>query len=196
MNILAFSDLHCDQAAAGRLVEAAQAADLVIGAGDFAQNHEGLQETMAALAPIEAKALYVPGNNETLQALRDATAARILHGDEVEIDGVRIAGIGCAIPPLPPMPWGSYDMTEDAAGAVLAEFSGVDVLVSHSPPKGAVDVHDTAGSFGSVAVRDWVREAQPTLVLCGHIHDCWGQEAMISKTRVCNLGPSGAWFTL
>lgn len=37
MKILAFSDLHCDEEAANRIVTAALEADLVIGAGDFAQ---------------------------------------------------------------------------------------------------------------------------------------------------------------
>ena len=35
MRLLLFSDLHCDRAAAGHLVERAAAVDVVVGAGDF-----------------------------------------------------------------------------------------------------------------------------------------------------------------
>ena len=42
MKLLAFSDLHVDVAAARALVESGRVADLVIGAGDFAQMHDGL----------------------------------------------------------------------------------------------------------------------------------------------------------
>ncbi len=41
MNVLCFSDLHRDQDAARNLCEIAEGADLVIGAGDFANQHQG-----------------------------------------------------------------------------------------------------------------------------------------------------------
>ena len=65
MRVLAFSDLHRDLGQAARLVELAADADVVIGAGDFASVHEGLEETIAALAAIETPTVLVPGNNET-----------------------------------------------------------------------------------------------------------------------------------
>ena len=60
-------------------------ADVVIGAGDFASVHEGLEETIDALAAIETPTVLVPGNNETEDALREAaagwSAATVLHGE-------------------------------------------------------------------------------------------------------------------
>ena len=41
MKILAFSDLHLDEAAADAILAVADRADIVIGAGDFAQRREG-----------------------------------------------------------------------------------------------------------------------------------------------------------
>ena len=46
----------------------------MIGAGDFASVHRGLEETIAALAGIRPPTLLVPGNNETDAALREACA--------------------------------------------------------------------------------------------------------------------------
>ncbi len=92
MRLLAFSDLHRDLDQAAELVEMSAEADIVVGAGDFASVHEGLQETIDALAAISAPTLLVPGNNETEDALREAaagwSAATVLHGEATEVDGV------------------------------------------------------------------------------------------------------------
>ncbi|WP_172329270.1 metallophosphoesterase family protein [Mangrovicoccus sp. HB161399] len=194
MKILAFSDLHCDRIAAQRLVEASAEADLVVGAGDFASVHRGLDRTMESIRAFEDKALYVPGNNETLEALRAATRAPVLHGETMEIGGVTFAGIGAAIPPLPPLPWQSYDLTEEKAEAMLAPISSADVLISHSPPFGIADKLDDGRRIGSTAVRTAIERIQPALVFCGHIHGCWGESGEIGASRVCNLGPGVNWF--
>jgi len=88
VKILAFSDLHCDLEAATRLVEAAKDADLVIGAGDFAQMHQGLEETMEALEPIVDRSIFIPGNNETFDALRSSTGALVVHNERLDLDGL------------------------------------------------------------------------------------------------------------
>ncbi|WP_108260393.1 metallophosphoesterase family protein [Mangrovicoccus ximenensis] len=194
MKILAFSDLHCDRIAAERLVEASAEADLVVGAGDFASVHRGLDRTMEAIRAFEDKALYVPGNNETLEALRAATRAPVLHGEAMEIGGVTFAGIGAAVPPLPPLPWHSYDLTEDEAAAMLAPIGAADVLVCHSPPHGIADRLDDGRRIGSTALRAAIERIQPRLVFCGHIHGCWGESGMIGTSRVHNLGPGINWF--
>lgn len=191
MRLLAFSDLHLDTAAADALIQTGAAADLILGVGDFASMHKGLEGIMAHLAPLAEKAIYVPGNNETETALRAATDATVLHGEAVT-RGLSIVGLGGAVPPLPPqVPWPSFDLTEDTAAEMLAPLRG-DLLLSHAPAKGVVDEIKGGTSLGSTAVRDWVAEHQPRLMLCGHIHDSWGQEGQIGETRVLNLGPKGA----
>ena len=196
MKLLAFSDIHCDRAACADIVAAAKAADLVIGAGDFASRHEGLSETMRILEPIASKAIYVPGNNETVEALRAATSARVLHGEPLEVGGNTVFGIGCAIPPLPPLPWQSYDLSEEAAEVLLVGIVHADILISHSPPNGVADVARGMGSIGSTAVRAAIERLQPALVFCGHVHDSWGHSGKIGRSMVHNLGPRVNWFEL
>jgi predicted phosphodiesterase len=72
MRLLAFSDLHVDTDQAGRLVDASEDADVVLGVGDFASVHSGLDQTIAVLRRITKPAVLVPGNNETEDALRAA----------------------------------------------------------------------------------------------------------------------------
>lgn len=197
MRILAFSDLHHARPRAEALVEAARRADLVIGDGDFCNMRQDLPGAMALLAGIAAPMVVVPGNAESAGELRAAArhGTTVLHGEGVEIGGLRLFGLGCAVPVTPFGSW-SCDLAEAEAGALLERCEGCDILVTHSPPKGTADRTSTGASVGSTAIRDAIARLQPALALCGHIHDSWGDEGRIGATRVVNLGPTANWFEL
>jgi uncharacterized protein len=192
VRLLAFSDLHRDLDGAARLVEQATDADVVIGAGDFASIHEGLEETIGALAAIETPTIVIPGNNETADALRAACdgwdAATVLHGEGTAVDGVEFWGLGAGVP-ITPWDW-SFDLDEDEAARMLSGLREGAVLVVHSPPSGHVDTSD-GKHLGSEAVLRAIETKRPPLALCGHIHESWGTESTIGRTRVVNLGPAG-----
>ena len=196
MRILAFSDLHRDLGQARRLVELSADADVVIGAGDFASIHEGLAEAIEALAAIEAPTVLVPGNNETEDALREASAgwpaATVLHGEGAELDGVVFFGLGAGVP-VTPWDW-SFDLSDAEAAEMLAGAPEGGVLVVHSPPRGHVDADAGGNHLGSEAILEAIERTRPRLAVCGHIHDSWGSESTVGPTRVANLGPRGAWF--
>ncbi|WP_375261937.1 metallophosphoesterase [Palleronia sp.] len=196
MKILAISDMHLSTSAADALLSAAGAADLVIAAGDFANQHEGLEAYMARLFPIADKMICVPGNNESLRALQAATEAEILHGTSTMRGGLMIAGLGGGIPPLPPLPWKSWDLTEDQARDALAGVEAADILILHSPPAGLGDNHEGLGHLGSPALKEAMLRIKPRLCVFGHIHDCWGQGGTLGATRWRNLGPDPVWFDL
>ena len=196
MRILAFSDLHRDLEQGAKLVEMSAEADVVIGAGDFASMHDGLEETIDALAGIETPTVLVPGNNETLDALRSAAAswgaATVLHGEGTTIAGVEFFGLGAGIPTTP-WDW-SFDLDDEAATEMLTACPEGGVLVLHSPPKDHCDSAGGGGAFGSPALLHAIEEKQPRLAVCGHIHESWGCESEIGPTPVRNLGPKGAWL--
>lgn len=196
MKLLAFSDLHRDLGQAAKLVEMSSQADVVIGAGDFASIHEGLEETIGALAGIEAPTVLVPGNNETAEALRAAAerwpAATVLHGERAEIDGTEFFGLGAGIP-VTPWDW-SFDLDEEAAAAMLAPCPQGAVMVLHSPPQGHCDSAGDGSHFGSPALLAAIEEKRPRLAVCGHIHESWGCESEVAGTPVRNLGPAGTWI--
>jgi Icc-related predicted phosphoesterase len=188
MKVLAFSDVHCDLGAVESLVEQARGVDIVAGVGDFASVHEGLEQTVGPLREISAPVLLVPGNNETVDALRAATAGwcgvTVLHGEGASIGEVDFFGLGGGVPTTP-WDW-SFDLTEEEAEEKLASMPEGAVLLSHSPPKGHVDK-----GLGSAAVARAAEQKGARAVLCGHIHEEWTNESRIGETLVRNLGPDG-----
>jgi uncharacterized protein len=197
MRLLAFSDLHRDQDQAKRLVELAREADVVLGAGDYATMHKGLDGMIDVLSEIAAPALVVPGNAETdtelWQACAGWSSAHVLHGQPLQLEGAQFFGLGGGVPPTP-FPW-SFDLSEDEAAAKLESCPEGAVLVVHSPPKGYLDTV-RGRHLGSRAVLDAIERKRPALVVCGHIHQCWGGEAAIGTTPVVNVGPEGRFFDI
>ncbi|MEM6587503.1 MAG: metallophosphoesterase family protein [Pseudomonadota bacterium] len=197
MKVLAFSDLHLSRGRAAALVEASQEADLVIGAGDFCNQREGLADAMALIKGLAATCVVVPGNCESADELRAAAneGMIVLHGDAAEIGGLRIFGLGYGVPETPFGAW-SCDLAEPQAEEMLATCERADIMVFHSPPKGIADVTSTGVSVGSTAIRDAIARVQPALAVCGHIHDAWGERGRIGTTEVVNLGPTVNWFDI
>lgn len=194
MRILAFSDLHRNLDAAAALVGRSGDFDVVIAAGDFANQHDGLAESIDALKGIETPTVLVPGNNETEDALRAACAgweaATVLHGEACEIAGVEFFGLGAGVPTTP-WDW-SFDLTEEEAAAKLAACPAGAVLVVHSPPHGHCDQSSAGEHLGSSAILAAIEEKQPPLAVCGHIHEAWGERSTVGPSQIANLGPRGA----
>lgn len=194
MRFLCFSDLHRDVDAAKKLVALSSDVDVVIGAGDFANRHEGISDTIDVLSEISKPTILVPGNGETAEALSEATkdwgSARVLHGSGCEIDRVAFWGVGGGIPVTPFGDW-SYDFDESQATELLAGCPDDAVLVVHSPPLDTVD-HDSSGRVrGSSSIRETVLQKGPRLVVCGHIHSDWENRVQLGKTTILNAGPRG-----
>src|SRR4051812_44049151 len=191
VRLLAFSDIHRDLDQARRVADMARDADVVVAAGDFGSVRRGVAELIDMLVVIETPTVLVPGNNESDAELRDACggwrAATVLHGSGVEIGGTSFWGLGGGIPTTP-WPW-SFDLSEDEAESAFASCPvGVDVLVLHSPPRGHLD---GPRSLGSEALLRGIERVKPRVAVCGHIHECAGEEAAVGETRLLNLGPAG-----
>lgn len=192
MKLLAFSDLHRSRDHARSLVARAARADVVVGAGDFASMRLGLNSTIDSLASIQSPTILIPGNSETDSALWRACAiwpsASVLHGTGIRVGEVDFFGLGGGVPPTP-FPW-SFDLTEREAEEKPRDCPAGAVLVVHSPPRGHLDAVG-GRHLGSRAILDAIKRAQPRLVVCGHIHQCWGGETRIGETLVVNVGPEG-----
>ena len=196
MQLLLFSDVHGDLDACRQLVDRSSEADVVVGAGDFCRMRRNLRAPLDVLSAIDTPTVLVPGNAETEDEIAEQLSAidwpeaHVLHGTGVTIDGHPFFGIGGGIPVTPFGPW-SYDFSEAEARQLLADCPDGAVLVSHSPPKDAVDRDSKGQSLGSVAVRETIEQKEPPLTVCGHIHGSWENTAEIGPTSIVNAGPRG-----
>jgi len=199
MNLLLFSDLHANAESAFRIVQMSSKADIVVGAGDFGNARKQVSICCDILSAIPQPVVLVPGNNESLEELQAAcsgwASATILHGTGADILGVKFFGIGGGIPTTPFGNW-SYDFSEIEAEQLLKSCPEQSVLISHSPPKGMLDISFSGKSLGSTAVRNAVERTSPRLVVCGHIHNCSGQIASLGVIPIVNAGPSGLLWKL
>lgn len=197
MKILAFSDLHAARNRAAAIVAASGDADLVIGAGDFCNMRQGLDDAMAMLADITAPLVLVPGNAESHGELLAAApkGAVVLHGQGATIGGLRLFGLGYGVPETPFGAW-SCDLSEARAEKMLSACGVADIMILHSPPKGVVDRTSGGQSVGSDAINAAISRIQPQLAVCGHIHDSWGKRGTIGASEVVNLGPLPNWFDI
>lgn len=199
MRLLLFSDLHRDVRAANDLLNRAQECDVLIGAGDFANMHMGLEDCLTILKQSVKPLVVVPGNNETKAALdrlcQNWTNIHVLHGTGIRLNGIDFFGVGGGIPVTPFGSW-SYDFSESQAAELLKFCPKRCVLITHSPPKGAVDRNGQGQSLGSVSIRECILRTTPQLAVCGHIHASAQKQESLGNTPVINAGPAGVFFEI
>lgn len=193
VRILAFSDLHRDRSAAAAIAAAAGAADVVVGAGDFATFGNGLSDTLDVLLAIEAPLVVVAGNHDDIGQLTSIVHSRknahVLHGSGITLSGISFYGLGFEIGTKPgALPQSILD--EQAAAQHLQGCPPGSVLVTHAPPHGVADIQRDGSHQGSIAIQSCIEAVGPVLNLCGHIHHSWGASGHIGACHVVNLGPT------
>lgn len=199
MKLLLFSDVHTNRRHCQNLIEMSKKADIVISAGDIGSLRMNLKKTIGWLSEIEKPTIMVPGNAESFDELKNACtiwpSATVLHGTGIERKGVLFFGIGGGIPVTPFGTW-SYDFSEKEAEALLKDCPEDCVLISHSPPKGILDISSRGRHLGSKTIREVIEKKIPQLVVCGHIHESSGKTEILGKTTIVNAGPHGVYFEI
>lgn len=167
--------LWCDATRAG-------AVDVLLSAGDLPFDY--LEFLVDAL---EVPAVLVPGNHDpelggyTRRAglsLRAGFPARWpgprgwvnADGQVVEVAGLRVAGLGGSIRySSGPNQWTQAQQARRARRLTRRARGPVDVLLTHSPPRGVGDRAD-GPHIGFDCLHHVVRSLQPRWLLHGHIH--------------------------
>ena len=197
MKLFLFSDVHANAEFCFKIIERSNKADIVIGAGDIGHIRQKLPQTVTILRKIKKKIIFVPGNSESYDELKETCKdwknATVLHGESVRFMGFDFFGIGGGIPVTPFGSW-SWDLSEDQARILLNKCPQKSILISHSPPKGLLDVSSSGQSLGSEALKEILEVKKPLLVVCGHIHESSGQIIKYKETTVINAGPDGIYY--
>ena len=193
MRIVACSDPHGRLDVARALVAASRSADVAVCAGDLGDRGRGAPAMLAALAEAACPLVVVSGNHDRMDELAALAerwlAVQEVHGARVALGGAGFVGLGGAVALAEPSANSEWVHERDAA-ALLAPHRACDVLVSHTPPAGAADVHFDGACGGSVAVREALERLRPALCLCGHVHGSHGVRTRLGATLVHNLGPA------
>jgi len=182
LKILAIADIHNREF--GKVNEEV---DVVIVAGDFT-NADGVDFAKKSVSTLRdyfpnAKILAIPGNMDVKEVLDFLENEGIsIHGKVVSVNNIKIGGVGGSNPTPFNTP---FELEENELKEMLKEFE-CDIAVIHTPPYGYFDW--IAGkSVGSTAVKDWMIERKPKILICAHIHEYEGV-AKAGDTLIVKLG--------
>ena len=151
--------------------------DLIISCGDLNPKYLSFVVTMAR-APV----LYVHGNHDVSYERIPPEGCDCIEDDIVVYKGLRILGLGGCVQYRP----GQHQYTEKQMRKRIAKLrfklwrhKGVDIVVTHAPPKGIGDGDDFAHR-GFQAFVDLLDKYHPKYLLHGHVHLRYGED----RTRV------------
>lgn len=199
MKILAFSDLHRDLAATEEIIRNADKADVLVGAGDFANKGVGAFDVLSVLQRVNCPLILVAGNHDNPDDLStmcsDWENVYLLDGTLIRIENVDFFGLGLEIPSRRNATW-NITMSEEEAQRALINCPKNSVLITHTPPFGHVDIKTDGRHEGSTAILKAIEDKHPILNLCGHTHNSWGMSSKVGNCHIQNLGPKVNWFNI
>jgi hypothetical protein len=196
MELICLSDLHGRIDILERMRKAAGDADVLIVAGDITNfgKRGAAEEIVEKLLKINDTLLAVPGNCDTPEVndvLEEYGVS--IHGKGALINGVAFFGLGGSgvTPFSTPQEYREEKLEELLRmGYERVKMHAPKVLVSHSPPLGTkADLTGSGIHAGSSAVKSFIEGHRVSLVVCGHIHEARGTDA-IGDTWIVNPGPA------
>jgi Icc-related predicted phosphoesterase len=198
MNIAYFVDIHDRFGAVPRAVAQIGPVDLLIIGGDITTMGTP-DDAVAAIGrwrPLAPHLLALAGNMDSPAI--DARLAEL--GVALDSRGVSFGDVGVfGVSAAPRSPLHTpYELSHEelmrrtAKGFAAVKDCRVTIFCPHAPPRGtACDRLRSGEHVGSAVLRAFIEREQPDLVLCGHIHESRGLDA-IGRTQIVNPGPTAA----
>lgn len=174
MKICCISDLHAT------LPSLPYNIDLILIAGDIAWHRTTKDEEVwfnkhfnPWLQQYNVPCIMIGGNHDFyLEEYKNKNIpSTYLENSSVLYNDIEIFGMPLS---LEVGPW-VWQAKEEDINDILKHVK-CDILISHGPPFGYGDVsnHPTPNHCGSKALKDWIINFQPILVINGHIHESRG----------------------
>lgn len=145
--------------------------DLILSCGDLKQEYLEFLVTMAG-KPL----YYVHGNHDKGYIEYPPEGCECLDDHIIDFQGVRILGLGgCMLYNGGPFQYSEKEM----AGRIrrlrsrLKKTGGVDIVITHAPPRGYGDAPDNAHR-GFEAFLPLLEEVKPRYLIHGHVHQSYG----------------------
>jgi Icc-related predicted phosphoesterase len=161
--------------------------DLIISCGDLPPEY-----LTFLVNSLNAPLYYVGGNHDIRYKAKPPEGGFNLHGRLVEFEGINILG-------LEGSHWyngGPYQYTEDQMQSAIRRLrprmwwrGGVDVVVTHAPPRHVHDAEDPCHR-GFECFHRLIKKYEPDYFIHGHIHRLFDSPAdrvtVVGKTKVVN----------
>ena len=145
--------------------------DFILSCGDLKQEYLEFLVTMGS-KPL----YYVHGNHDKGYVDFPPEGCECIDDDLVTVNGLRIIGLGGCIRYNP----GPYQYTEKEMEhrikrlrGKLRKAGGVDIVITHAPPRGYGDAEDNAHR-GFACFLPLMDEFHPKYLIHGHVHQSYG----------------------
>lgn len=173
MRVLTLADEECqalwDYYSPGKLNEY----DLILSCGDLKSSYLSFLVTMGK-APV----FYVHGNHDGSYRDYPPEGCECIEDRIITYRGLRILGLGGSMRYNP----GDHQYTDTQMRRRIRKLKwklwragGVDIVVTHAPPKGLGDGEDYAHR-GSEALLELLDKYHPRYLIHGHVHLSYGHE--------------------
>ena len=194
MKILAAGCIHSNSTLIDSLAEQAEKenVDLVVMCGDFTYFDELPPYLIKPFKDLGKKIVIIPGNHETKQTadfLASFYGISNVDGKYVVYDDVAFFGCGGANMPTNMVSDNGLIYTLRETNRKIKNVKKK-VMLTHLHPSG-LKMDKVLPNSGSKGLRRIVEEIQPDLLICGHIHENFGNMDVIDNTVVVNPGPDG-----
>ncbi|MBI4143446.1 metallophosphoesterase [Candidatus Woesearchaeota archaeon] len=196
MKILAFTDIHGSLAALRRIAQKVktQKPDLLVCAGDISVFEQGIFAIAKRLNKLNKKIVVVHGNHEDASTFRKLSKLLkniiFIHKSHFILNNSIFLGYG----------GGGFAMVdrefEKIANSrfkkLIKNNKGKKiVLVTHGPPyRTRLDMIGPE-HCGNKSIRNFIEKNRVDFLVCGHLHENFGKEDRIRKTKCINPGPFG-----
>jgi uncharacterized protein len=202
LRILAASDLHGDSRLSKKLAERAEKenVDLVVLCGDLT-GHVESKDLIKPFRDKKQKVLLLPGNWDsfaTVDFLAQLYGMKNIHGYSAVYEGVGFFGAGSTSITMGPRSGVSEDELFNTLKKAHSGLKGIEkkVMLTHMHPSGGKTEKLIGGPGGSKSILRAIKKFKPDLLLHGHIHETFGLEDNIGKTKVVNVGRDGMVFEI
>ncbi len=197
MKIVAITDIHGAYANVSGIIKR-ESPDVVVIGGDLTTvgTIKEAEEAIGEIRPLVGDVFCVAGNMDL--PAHDDLFVRL--GVSINARGIVTGDVGffgVSAAPFSPLHT-PYELPEEEialrirAGYDQVRSARVKIFVPHAPPYGTkVDIIHSGVHVGSTAVRDFIEDASPDVVICGHIHEARGEDT-IGRTKIINCGPASS----
>ena len=195
MKLLAFTDTHGSLLALKRIEQKVktQNPDLLVCAGDISIFEHGIVGLVRRLSKLNKKIIIIHGNHEDSSTFIKLSKLFkniiFIHKKYFIYDDLLFLGYG----------GGGFSITDKEFDKTTIKFKKIIktnkdkkiIFVTHAPPYKTKLDKLVQGHSGNKSIRNFVEKNKVYLLICGHLHENFGKEDNIRKTKVINPGPFG-----